>query len=322
MKKFLLNRDFILFIIICIGLISVGFANPLFITPSSISDVLTDTSILIILALSQMIVILIRAIDLSVASNLALSGMLISLLSTVHPELPVYYFIVLSCIIGTILGVLNGVSIAILKVPFIVTTLGTMSIYRGLIYFVSDGKQVYSSEFSEDFLALIHFKFLSLSFLFWLAVAVFIIFYILLNHTRFGRNLYSLGGNPDAAKYIGINENKYIILAYSISGLFAGLCGYLWVARYSVASTQIAIGFELTVISACVVGGISVMGGVGTVLGCLLGALLIGLIRNALPAVDISQFWQLAISGAIILLAIIINTKTEQRKEKTVMVQE
>ena len=110
-----------------------------------------------------MIVILIRAIDLSVASNLALSGMLISLLSTVHPELPVYYFIALSCLIGTFLGVLNGISIAILKVPFIVTTLGTLSIYRGLIYFVSDGKQVYSNEFSEDFLALIHVKFLSLS---------------------------------------------------------------------------------------------------------------------------------------------------------------
>ena len=321
MKKILTNRDFILFSIILIGLIAVGFANPLFVTPKSISDVLTDTSILIILALSQMIVILIRAIDLSVASNLALSGMLISLLSTVHPELPVYYFIALSCVIGTVLGVLNGVSIAILKVPFIVTTLGTLSIYRGLIYFVSDGKQVYSNEFSEDFLSLIHYKFLSLSFLFWLAVAAFIVIYVLLNHTRFGRNLYSLGGNPDAAKYIGISENKYIILAYSISGFFAGLCGYLWVARYSVASTQIAIGFELTVISSCVVGGISVMGGVGTVLGCVLGALLIGLIRNALPAVDISQFWQLAISGAIILMAIIINTKTEQRKEKTIMVE-
>ena len=104
MKKFLTNRDFILFAIIMIGLVAVGFANPLFVTPSSISDVLTDTSILIILALSQMIVILIRAIDLSVASNLALSGMLISLLSTVHPELPVYYFIALSCVIGTVLG--------------------------------------------------------------------------------------------------------------------------------------------------------------------------------------------------------------------------
>ena len=129
MKKILLNRDFILFSIILIILIAVGFANPLFVTPKSISDVLTDTSILIILALSQMIVILIRAIDLSVASNLALSGMLISLLSTVHPELPVYYFIALSCVIGTILGVLNGISIAILKVPFIVTTLGLSLIH-------------------------------------------------------------------------------------------------------------------------------------------------------------------------------------------------
>ena len=321
MKNLIKNRDFILFSIIIFGVIVVGFANPYFVKPSSLSDVLTDTSILIILALSQMIVILIRAIDLSVASNLALSGMLISLLSTVYPELPVVFFILLSCVIGTFLGVLNGVSIAILKVPFIVTTLGTLSIYRGLIDFVSDGKQVYSHEFSENFLALIHYKFLSLSFLFWVAILVFIVMYILLNHTRFGRNLYSLGGNPDAAKYIGINENKYIILAYAISGFFAGLCGYLWVARYSVASTQIAIGFELTVISACVVGGISVMGGVGTVVGCALGALLIGLIRNALPAVDISQFWQLAISGAIILIAIIINTKTEQRKDKTIMVE-
>ena len=164
MKNLIKNRDFILFSIIIFGVIVVGFANPYFVKPSSLSDVLTDTSILIILALSQMIVILIRAIDLSVASNLALSGMLISLLSTVYPELPVVFFILLSCVIGTFLGVLNGVSIAILKVPFIVTTLGTLSIYRGLIYFVSDGKQVYSHEFSENFLALIHYKFLSLSF--------------------------------------------------------------------------------------------------------------------------------------------------------------
>ena len=320
--KLIKNRDFILFIIVFAGIIGVGIANPNFVTFKSLSDVLTDTSLLIILALSQMIVILIRAIDLSVASNLALSGMLISLLSTVYPELPLIFFILLSCAIGTILGIFNGITIAILKVPFIVTTLGTLSIFRGLIYFVSDGKQVYGSEFSESFLSFIHIRFLSLSLLFWIAVGVFLFIYILLNHTKFGRNLYTLGGNPEAAKYIGIDENKYIIAAYALSGFFAGLCGYLWIARYSVASTQVAIGFELTVISACVVGGISVMGGIGTVIGCVLGALLIGLIRNALPVLDISQFWQLAISGAIILIAIIINTKTEQRKEKSIMVEE
>jgi len=319
--KFIKNRDFILFTIIFIILVAVGISNPNFVTLKSLSDVLTDTSILIILALSQMIVILIRAIDLSVASNLALSGMLISLLSQIYPDLPLIFFILLSCGIGTLLGLFNGFVIAVLKVPFIVTTLGTLSIYRGLIYFVSDGKQVYSHEFSDSFLSFIHVRFLSLTSLFWFAVCVFIIIYILLNYTKFGRNIYALGGNPEAAKYIGINENRYIIAAYVLSGFFAGLCGYLWVARYSVASTQIAIGFELTVISACVVGGISVMGGLGTVTGCLLGALLIGLIRNALPAIDISQFWQLAISGAIILIAIIINTKTEQRKEKSIMLE-
>ena len=126
-RKIITSRDFILFAIIVFGVVVVGIANPFFVKPSSLSDVLTDTSILIILALSQMLVILIRAIDLSVASNLALSGMLISLLSTVYPELPVIFFILLSCSIGTFLGVLNGVSIAILKVPFIVTTLGTLS---------------------------------------------------------------------------------------------------------------------------------------------------------------------------------------------------
>ncbi len=319
--KILKNRDFILFLFIILIFFIVSFFNPYFLSFKSLSDVLTDSSILIILALSQMIVILIRAIDLSVASILALTGMLISLLSQIYPDLPLFLFISFSCIIGTIFGLFNGFTIAVLKVPFIVTTLGTLSIFRGLIYFVSDGKQIYSHEYSEKFLSFIHIKFLSLTTLFWLAVIIFLFIYLLLNHTRFGRNIYAIGGNPEASKYLGINHNYYIITAYALSGFFAGLCGYLWVARYSVASTQIAIGFELTVISACVVGGISVMGGVGTVTGCALGALLIGLIRNSLPAIHVSQFWQLAISGAIILFAIIINTKTEQRKQKKILIE-
>ena len=102
--------------------------------------------------------------------------------------------------------------------------------------------------------------------------------------------------------------------------MFSGLCGYLWVAKYSVASSQIAIGFELTVISACVVGGIR-HGGIGSVFGCLLGSLLIGLIKNILPSIDVSQFWQLAISGIIILFAIIINNKNDKKKEKIILVE-
>ena len=266
-----------------------------------------------------MLVILIRAVDLSVASILALSGMIVSLLSQSNPNLPVIVFILLSCFIGTFLGLINGIIIGILKVPFIITTLGTLSIYRGLIYFISSGKQVYSHEFSENFLSFVHLKFFNLPTMFWIAIIIFIFIFILLNYTKFGRNLYALGGTPQAAKYIGINDVHYILIVYTLLGAIAGLCGYLWVAKYSVASSQIAIGFELTVISACVVGGISVMGGTGTVFGCTFGALLIGLIRNILPSVNISQFWQLAISGIIILVAIIINNKTDKIREKNIL---
>ena len=321
MKDFILNRNLILLLILTLIFLTVGFINPLFLNYSSFLDILNDTSILIILALGQMFVILIRAIDLSVASNLALSGMIISLLSQINPDLPVFFFIIISCLIGSLLGLFNGVLIGYLKVPFIITTLGTLSVYRGLIYFISDGKQIYAHEFSKNFLSFIHIKFLTLPMMVWISIIIFLFSYFLLNYTRFGRNFYALGDNPVGAKFVGINSTYYILLAYTISGLFSGLCGYLWVAKYSVASSQIAIGFELTVISACVVGGISVMGGVGTVVGCLLGSLLIGLIKNILPSIDISQFWQLAISGLIILFAIIINNKNDKKKEKIILAE-
>ena len=321
MKKFLMNRNLILFLIIIFIFTVVGFLNPLFFNYNSLLDILNDSSILIILALGQMFVILIRGIDLSVASNLALSGMIVSLISQANPDISVSLFIIIACLIGAFFGLINGIMIGYLKVPFIIATLGTLSIYRGLIYFISGGEQIYAHEFSKNFLSFIHFKFLTLPMMIWISIVIFILSHIILNHTKYGRNFYALGGNPIGAKFIGINSTYYILSAYTLSGLFSGLCGYLWVAKYSVASSQIAIGFELTVISACVVGGISVMGGIGSVTGCVLGALLIGLIKNILPSIDISQFWQLAISGIIILVAIIINNKNDKRKEKIILAE-
>tara|TARA_Y100000996_G_scaffold377524_1_gene329640 strand:+ start:261 stop:1232 length:972 start_codon:yes stop_codon:yes gene_type:complete len=320
MKKYIFNRNLILFFICTSIFFIVGFLNPLFLSYESLIDILNDTSILIILALGQMFVILIRTIDLSVASNLALSGMIISLMSQINPDIPLVFFVIISCLIGAFLGLFNGILIGYLKVPFIIATLGTLSVFRGSIYFISGGKQVYAHEFSKDFLSFIHLKFLTVPMMVWISIIIFLFCYLVLNYTRFGRNFYVLGDNPEGAKFIGIKSTYYILSAFTISGLFSGLCGYLWVAKYSVASSQIAIGFELTVISACVVGGISVMGGIGSVVGCLLGSLLIGLIKNILPSIDVSQFWQLAISGIIILFAIIINNKNDKKKEKIILV--
>jgi rhamnose transport system permease protein len=153
----------------------------------------------------------------------------------------------------------------------------------------------------------------------WIALAVSIIAWFFLNMTRTGRGLYAIGGNPLAARYCGISLPKQELLVYAISGAVAGLCGYLWVARYGVAYTEIATGYELTVIAACVIGGVSIFGGVGSVPGTILGALFLGIIMNALPVMQISPFWQMAISGAVILAAVIINARAERRAEKLIL---
>ena len=134
-----------------------------------------------------------------------------------------------------------------------------------------------------------------------------------------GRAFYAVGGNPDAAVYTGINVGKNRFNAFVLSGALSGIAGYLWVSRYAVAYVDIAAGFELDVVAACVIGGISIAGGTGTVAGAVLGALFLGVIKNALPVVNISPFWQQAISGAAIIIAVIFNARSARRPGRLIL---
>ncbi len=176
-NKINFNRDGILFSIIIFLFFSVGFLNQNFLTLESFIDVLNDSSILIILALGQMIVILIRSIDLSVASNLALTGMIVSLISQSNYELSIIFIIFMSIFIGTVLGLINGIFVGYLNVPFIIVTLGTLSIYRGLIYFISGGEQIYAHEFSKNFLDFVQYKFFNIPSSIILALIIFVFFF-------------------------------------------------------------------------------------------------------------------------------------------------
>ena len=143
--------------------------------------------------------------------------------------------------------------------------------------------------------------------------------HVFLTRSRVGRGLYAVGGNPVAARYCGIDLGAEQILVYVLSGAIAGVCGYLWVAHYGVAYSEIALGYELTVIAACVIGGISIGGGIGTVPGALLGALFLGIVVNALPMMQVSPFWQMAISGVVILGAVVLNARGERRGGKLIL---
>ncbi|HZP20367.1 MAG TPA: ABC transporter permease [Bauldia sp.] len=312
-------RELILAGILIVGVAAIGAYQPVFLEWENISDLLTETSVLFMMALAQMVVILTRGIDLSVAANLALSGMIAALISQYYPETPLVLMIAAGVLVGLLLGLLNGGLIAFLGIPPIVVTLGTLAIYRGMIIIIAGGDQVNASEMGEEFQAFPKLVVFGLTTPVWIAIVVSVLFYVFLNYSRPGRALYAVGGNPVAARYCGIDQRRQELLAYGISGAVSGLCGYLWVARYGVAYSEIANGYELTVIAACVIGGVSIGGGVGTVPGTLLGALFLGIVMTALPVMQISPFWQMAISGAVILGAVVINARAEQRPDKLIL---
>jgi rhamnose transport system permease protein len=319
MIQFLKRRETALAVIVAAMVGGIGIYAPAFVSVDNIIRVLNDTSILAMLALAQMMVILTRGIDLSTASTLALAGMISASLAQTHPDLPVIAYIGLAIATGLVLGLINGSLISVLGIPPIVVTLGTLAIYRGLIVVYGGGNQVNASEMGDVFQSFPKITVFGLSTIFWIMVAVALVVWLLLSMTRTGRGLYAVGGNPVAARYCGIDLPRQQLLVYTLSGAISGLCGYLWVSRYGVAYSEIASGYELTVIAACVIGGVSIAGGVGSVSGTLLGALFLGVIVNALPVMQITPFWQMAISGAVILAAVVVNARGEKRGVKLIL---
>lgn len=321
LKQIMTSREVLLTgaILLLLGLIASRF--PAFIAPSNLANVFNDTAPLILLAIGQMIVILTRCIDLSVAANLALTGMIVSMINVAMPGMPVPAIIAIAVVLGALLGVVNGLLVWKLDIPPIVVTLGTMTIFRGTIFLLSDGKWVNAHEFSDPFKAFPRAELLGLPVMSWIAIAAVVLFTIVMNRTTLGRAFYAVGGNPHAATYAGIDVGRTQFWAFTISGALAGLTGYLWVSRFAVAFVDLAGGFELSVVAACVIGGVAIMGGVGTVIGAMLGALFLGIISNALPVVNISPFWQLAISGGAIIIAVALNAQASRDKGRIILKQ-
>ncbi|MEL0032919.1 MAG: ABC transporter permease [Paracoccaceae bacterium] len=319
LKHILASREALLMgaIIVLLGLVATRF--PSFITPVNLASVFNDTSPLILLAIGQMIVILTKCIDLSVAANLALTGMVVAMINVVAPDVPVVVIMIVAIGLGTLMGAFNGILVWKLDIPPIVVTLGTMTIFRGIIFLISDGKWVNSHEMTDAFKAFPRAEFFGVPTMSWTAIFVLIVFTIVMTRTTVGRSFYAVGGNPHAATYTGINVGKSQFFAFTISGALAGLTGYLWVSRYAVAYVDIAGGFELDVVAACVIGGVSIAGGIGSVGGAVLGALFLGVIKNALPVINVSPFWQLAISGTAIIIAVAFNARANRDRGRIIL---
>ncbi len=307
-------------IFILVLVIAVTLRSPGFLTVNNFKDILLNISILVIVALAQTMVIITRNIDLSVGSMVGLTAMMVAFMIKQYPDFSPLIAVFLGMALGSVLGMFNGLIIAYGKVPSIIATLGTLSIYRGMIFLYSGGTWINAFEMSKSFKLLSKGTILGVPHLVIIAAFVAMIVFYFLNYARTGRDLYAVGSNPDAAQFAGIRKQRSIFLVYVLSGVACGLAGVLWASRFESAQTNTALGFELQTVAASIVGGVSISGGVGTVPGVLLGALLLGIIQNSLTLVRISPFWQLAVQGLLILMAVVtdnlISRRVQQRNKR------
>lgn len=306
----------ILFIVALSALISLR--SPAFLTVGNFGDILLNISVLVIVALAQMMVIITRGIDLSVASTIGLTAMMVSFVAVALPATPSPLLLLLGMALGAALGSFNGLIIVRGQVPPIIATLGTLSIFRGLIFFYSKGNWINANQYPAGFREIAKGAPLGLPNLIIVAVVVAAAVYFFLNYTRAGRDIYAVGSNPGAARFSGIPTARVIFSVYLIAGLLCGLAGVLWASRFEAAQTNTALGFELQTVAAPVVGGVNIFGGSGSVPGVILGAFLLGIINNALTLAQINSFWQLAVQGLLILLAVISDAAIARRLQRLV----
>jgi rhamnose transport system permease protein len=267
-------------------------------------DLLVTPSMLMLLACGQMVVIVTRNVDLSVGSTLGLTAYLTGRLFQSHPGMPVILVFVAGLVFGAALGAVNGILIAFGKVPALVITLGTLYIYRGAFLSWAGSNRINADDMPNSFLNLGTKQIVTIPVLFIIAILVMIVVGYYMRTTRGGRELYAIGSDPDAAMLYGLPVTRRVLTAFVLSGALAGLAGVFYTARYGAVSSGAGYGIELQAVGAAVIGGVAIFGGVGTVWGATIGAILLITINRALPLLNIQDFWQQAVVGALIIGAI------------------
>ncbi|MCA3900684.1 ribose ABC transporter permease [Vibrio vulnificus] len=308
-KEWLIEQKSLIALLFLIVVVS--FLNPNFFTVDNILNILRQTSVNAIIAVGMTLVILTAGIDLSVGSVLALCGAFAA--SLVAMEVPVLIAVPTALLAGAALGAISGVIIAKGKVQAFIATLVTMTLLRGVTMVYTDGRPISTgcTDTADAFAWFGTGYALGIPVPVWLMVIVFAAAWYLLNHTRFGRYVYALGGNESATRLSGINVDKVKIGVYAICGLLAALAGIIVTSRLSSAQPTAGMGYELDAIAAVVLGGTSLMGGKGRIMGTLIGALIIGFLNNALNLLDVSSYYQMIAKAAVILLAVMVDNKNK-----------
>jgi ribose transport system permease protein len=284
--------------------------SPHFLTTSNLINIAQQTAINAVIAAGMTYVIITAGIDLSVGSIVALTGVVLG--SALHAGVPVPSAILIALAVGFGCGLANGLLITLGGLPPFIATLGMMSVARGAALTYAGGRPI--SGFSENFRSLATGEFLHIPTPVWIMLAVYVLAHLVLTRTKLGRYTYAIGGNEQAALLSGVNTRRYKTLVYGISGMLSGLAAVILTARLNSAQPIAGITYELDAIAATVIGGTSLMGGEGRVVGTLVGALIMGVLRNGLNLLAVSSFLQQIIIGSVIIVAVLIDMGLKRQK--------
>ena len=267
-----------------------------------------------------MLVVLTRNVDLSVASQVGLAAYIAGDLFKHGWVASVPLVVLIGIAIGTGLGAINGLLVTVGRVPAIVATLGTLYVFRGIDFWIASSKQITARDVPKDYRQIAMGRWIAqIPNPIVIAAAIALAVWYICRYTRVGRELYAVGSNPAAARLAGLRSDLLVFGAYTACGALAGLSGILWGSRFGSIDARAASGYELQVIAAVVVGGVAIFGGSGTAFGAVLGAILLGTIANALTVLRLSEFWLQAISGAVILLAVMLDLVITRRVQRALV---
>ena len=309
------NREFPVALALVVVVVGTALANHNFLSTQGRTDLLIAVSMTGLMAVGQTFVLVMRNVDLSVGSVLGLAAYLSG--SAVRGDRGgLVLAIVVGLAVGLGAGVVNGALVAFLRLPPLVVTLGTLYVFQGLQALLTGGTRINADQLPGSVVAFGVDRVLGLPWLIWVTVVATAVAAWFLRTRRTGRDLYAVGSNPPAAQIVGIPVLQRTVLAYAVSGACAGLAGVLYLARFGGVDANAGVGYELPVIAACVVGGVNIFGGVGTPVGALFGATLLTSIAVALSALNVPEFWQQAINGFLLLLAITADRLVALQRER------
>ena len=303
-KRFFRIREIGALIPLLIIFIAASFSNPAFTSISNILNMLRASSYIFIVGVGMTFVLCGRGLDLSVGSQVGLSGIFLGML-TVWWHLPIWASIPLTLLMGALTGAFNGFLITVLRIPPFIATLATYYSYRGILEGTTKGMPI--TPMPEGLKAIGQGTFLGISLVVWFITLLFIVATFVMHKTKFGRYTLAMGGNEESTRLAGINTKKLTFSLYVLSGVMAFIAGIFFTSRFSSASSLTGTGMELRVIAASIIGGVSLFGGAGSILGTLIGAMFLVVLDNGMTMAHISGYWQRAVVGLIIIIAITVD---------------